>query len=81
MTIEKTGDKRRSKTKEEREPIKSNDYLRFNHFFTFLVVKKADSRVFITKNGETEKSKRSSSPKFVVTLEGKKGLFLDLNVT
>lgn len=59
VTIEKTGDKRRSKTKEEREPIK--------------IVKKADSRVFITKNGETEKSKRSSSPKFVVTLEGKKG--------
>lgn len=59
VTIEKTGDKRRSKTKDEREPIK--------------IVKKADSRVFITKNGEVEKTKRSSSPKFVVTLEGKKG--------
>ncbi|CAG5083304.1 Oidioi.mRNA.OKI2018_I69.PAR.g10341.t1.cds [Oikopleura dioica] len=55
-TIEKTGDKRRSKTKDEgREPIKT------------------DSRVFVTKNGGTDKSKRASSPKFVVTLEGKKG--------
>ena len=74
-TIEKTGDKRRSKTKDEgREPIKSTFvFFIYILIFRLLVVKKADSRVFVTKNGGTDKSKRASSPKFVVTLEGKKG--------